>query len=236
MIDFSGQTVVVTGAGGNLGRAAATLLARLGADLVLADQRDDAIEAVSRDLGAARVAAIAGQDVRTRGGAQAVAERALSAFGRIDALVNTVGSFQVAPVAAGAADQWSFLMDLNARSALLLCEAVLPAMVERRYGRIVHVAAGAGLKSFSGGAAYAASKAALMRVAEAVAEEHKQHGVTANCVLPSIIDTPQNRAAMPDADHARWTPPEEIAAVMAFLASRSASAVTGAAIPVPGRQ
>jgi NAD(P)-dependent dehydrogenase (short-subunit alcohol dehydrogenase family) len=139
-------------------------------------------------------------------------------------------------VVDGAADDWSLLMEVNALSALRLSEAVLPHMIERGYGRIVQVSAGAGQRSFAGAAVYAASKAALLRITEAVSEEHKAHGITANCLLPGTIDTPQNRAAMPGADHSLWVSPDDIAEVAAFLASRASAAVTGAAIPVTGKQ
>ena len=95
---------------------------------------------------------------------------------------------------------------------------------------------GAGQKDFAGASIYAASKAAVLRITEAVSEENKARGVTANCILPGTIDTPQNRAAMPNADPGSWVRSDEVAAVVAFLASRAASGVTGAAIPVAGKQ
>jgi NAD(P)-dependent dehydrogenase (short-subunit alcohol dehydrogenase family) len=236
MLDFKGQVVIVTGAAGNLGAAISATLARLGATLALADLRQEDLARVAVQLGGAEHLLIAGADVRTKEGAVRIAAETRARFGRIDALTNTVGTFKMAKVAEDAARDWSFLMDLNALSALLLSEAVLPTMLERGYGRIVHVAAGAGQKSFAGGSVYSASKAAVMRITEAVSEEHKSRGITANCVMPGTIDTPQNRAAMPKADHSLWAPPEDIAAVIAFLASRQSAAITGAAIPVVGRQ
>ncbi len=235
MLNFTGQTIIITGAAGNLGAAIAETLARLGASLALADVREDPLKHVAARLGGAPLI-IAGADVRTKDGAMRIAQECHARFGRVDGLANTVGAFKTANVADGAADDWTLLMDLNALSALRLSEAALPHMTARGYGRIVHVAAGAGAKSFAGASVYAASKAAVMRITEAISEEHKANGVTANCVMPGTIDTPQNRSAMPDADSSTWVQPAEIAAVVAFLLSREASAVTGAAVPIAGKQ
>jgi NAD(P)-dependent dehydrogenase (short-subunit alcohol dehydrogenase family) len=235
MLDFAGQTIIVTGAAGNLGAALAEMLARLGAHLALADMREEGLLEVKRRLRGEPLL-IAGADVRTAEGAERIARDCLALFGRIDGLANTVGTFKMTNVADGAANDWSFLMELNALSALRLSEAVLPAMSAQSYGRIVHVAAGAGAKSFAGASVYSASKAAVMRITEAVSEENKAKGVTANCVMPATIDTPMNRAAMPGADFSTWVQPAEVASVIAFLLARDAGAVTGAAIPVTGRQ
>lgn len=236
MLDFTGQVVIVTGAGGNLGLAVTQALASRGATLALADRQQANLDRAAAGLGGTERVLIAGADVRTREGATRIVAETLARFGRVDALVNTVGSFKMAKVADAAADDWAQLMDLNALSALRLSEAVLPTMQAQAYGRIVHVAAGAGLRSFAGGGVYAASKAALLRITEALSDENKALGITANCILPGMIDTPQNRAAMPDADTSLWLAADDIAAVVAFLVSRAAGAVTGAAIPVTGRQ
>ena len=235
MLDFTGQTIIVTGAAGNLGAAIAEMLARLGASLALADMREEPLQQL-----AARIAGdplvIAGADVRTRDGATRIVQLCREQFGRVDGLANTVGTFKTTNVIDGAAEDWAFLMELNALSALRLSEAVLPDMVAQGYGRIVHVAAGAGAKSFAGAGVYAASKAAVMRITEAISEEHKTSGVTANCIMPGTIDTLQNRGAMPDADFSSWMHPLQIAPVVVFLLSREAGAVTGASLPITGRQ
>lgn len=235
MLDFTDQTIIVTGASGNLGAAVAATLAELGAHLALADIREAPLQELADRIGGAPLI-IAGADVRTQDGAERIARECQARFSRIDGLANTVGTFKMTNVHEAAARDWSMLMDLNALSALRLCEAVLPAMRAQTYGRIVHVAAGAGAKAFGGASVYSASKAALLRITEAVSEENKAFGVTANCVMPGTIDTPQNRTAMPDADHALWVQPTDIAAVMVFLLSRSAAAVTGAGVPVTGKQ
>ncbi|MES1200384.1 MAG: SDR family NAD(P)-dependent oxidoreductase [Pseudomonadota bacterium] len=230
------RVIIVTGAGGNLGAATAKQLAKDGALLALADMTQAHLDAVAQSLEARHPPLlIAGADVRTHDGCARIADETQKHFGKIDALANTVGTFQMAAVEEGAADQWQLLMELNALSALRLSAAVAPAMKAQKYGRIVHVAAGAGLKAFAGASVYSASKAALIRITEAFSEEHKSDGICANCIMPSTIDTPQNRAAMPKADTSKWVQPEAIAKVIAFLVSADAEAITGAAIPVFGR-
>jgi NAD(P)-dependent dehydrogenase (short-subunit alcohol dehydrogenase family) len=152
------------------------------------------------------------------------------------ALVHLVGGYRDGdPVAGMDVEAWDRQFALNASSAALALRAVLPGMVARGGGRAVAVGTRAALRPFAGASAYAASKAAVLALVAAASEEVKNDGVCVNAVLPSVIDTPGNRAANPDADPARWVRPEEIGAVIAFLCSGAASAVTGAAIPVYGR-
>ena len=152
------------------------------------------------------------------------------------ALVHLVGGYRDGdPVADLDVEAWDRQFALNASSAALALRAVLPGMVARGGGRAVAVGTRAALRPFAGAAAYAASKAAVLALVAAASEEVKNDGVCVNAVLPSVIDTPGNRAANPDADPSRWVRPEEIGAVIAFLCSEAASAVTGAAIPVYGR-
>jgi NAD(P)-dependent dehydrogenase (short-subunit alcohol dehydrogenase family) len=152
------------------------------------------------------------------------------------ALVHLVGGYlDGAPIADMDMGDWDLQLQLNLRSAALALRAVLPSMVERGQGRAVAVSSRAARMPFAGAAAYAASKAGVIALVEAASAEVKNAGVCVNCVLPSVIDTPGNRAAQPDADPSRWVRPEEIGAVIAFLCSSEASGVTGASIPVYGR-
>ncbi len=233
-MDFSGQVAIVTGAGGNLGAAIARELAARGAKLVLADQSADALTRLAQTLAGAENLLLSGVDLRKQDDAQRIVSESVTRFGRVDALANTVGAFRMGRIEDDAAEHWQALMDLNAFSALLISKAVMTAMRARAYGRILHVAAGAALKGGAGMSAYSASKAALMRVCECLSEETRLSGITANCILPGTIDTPQNRAAMPDADTSAWVKPEAIAKVAAFLLSTDAASVTGAAVPVAG--
>ncbi|HUG63208.1 MAG TPA: SDR family NAD(P)-dependent oxidoreductase, partial [Methylomirabilota bacterium] len=161
--------------------------------------------------------------------------RALERFGSVSGLVNTVGGFKTGRVTADALDQWDMMMTLNARVALVTSAAVLPAMIAGGGGRIVHISAAPGLKAGAGQAAYAASKAAVIRLTESIAAEHRADGISANCILPGTIDTPQNRAAMPDAKTDSWIQPVAIANLIAFLVSDAGGVVTGGAIPATGR-
>ena len=152
------------------------------------------------------------------------------------ALVQLVGGYlDGAPWPAWTWRQWDRQFALNTRSVALGLRAALPGMVARGGGRAVAVGTRAALRPFAGASAYAASKAAVIALVAAASEEAKGAGVCVNAVLPSVIDTPANRAANPDADPAKWVRPDEIGAVIAFLCSPAASAVTGAAIPVYGK-
>jgi NAD(P)-dependent dehydrogenase (short-subunit alcohol dehydrogenase family) len=157
-------------------------------------------------------------------------------FGRIDVLANTVGGYRAGlPVHETPLDTWDFMLNLNARTAFVLSRAVVPHMLARGSGKIVHVAARAALAGAGKAAAYSASKAATLRLVESLAAELRRENINVNCVVPGTIDTPENRQAMPKADHSRWVPPEAIADVILFLASDAAWPVNGAAVPVYGQ-
>jgi len=228
------KATIVTGAAGNLGAAVALELARRGARLVCLDRSQGKLDQLLGSLPAtAEILPIAGTDMTSQEACAAAVAQATARFGGVSALVNTVGGFQAGSIAK-ALGQWDAMLTANARTALAISAAALPAMQSARYGRIVHVAAMAGLKAPAGLAAYAASKAALIRLTESIAEEYRGDGITANCVLPSVIDTPQNRAAMPKADTSGWVSPQAIARLIAFLVSPEGGVVTGAAIPATG--
>jgi NAD(P)-dependent dehydrogenase (short-subunit alcohol dehydrogenase family) len=152
------------------------------------------------------------------------------------ALVLLVGGYlDGAPVAGMDMEQWDRQFALNTRSVALGLRAVLPGMAARGGGRAVAIGTRAAVRPFAGASAYAASKAAVLALVSAASEEVKRSGVCVNAVLPSVIDTPANRAASPDADPSNWVRPDEIGAVIAFLCSTEASAVTGASLPVHGK-
>lgn len=230
----SSPAIIVTGAAGNLGAAVVRELAKGSAPLVLMERSAEKLEALVASLPAGtQVLSIAGTDMTSQEACEAAVAQAIAKFGVVGGLANTVGGFAMAPVAKALA-QWDAMLTGNARTALAISAAVLPAMQAGRQGRIVHVAALAGQKASAGMAAYAASKAALLRLTEAIAEEYRKDGITANCVLPGVIDTPQNRAAMPKADTSSWVAPEAIARLIAFLLSPEGGVVTGGAIPATG--
>ena len=228
--------VIVTGAAGNLGAAVSIELAKRGVGLVCIDRSADGLAALAARLPKGiETLFLSNLDLSSAKDTATMANAALERFAGIDGLVNTVGGFATGAVAADAVKGFDALLNLNAKTALVTSAAVLPAMIARKRGHIVHVAAIAGKTGTAGLAAYSASKAAVMRIVESIAAEHRADGITANSILPSTIDTPQNRAAMPDADFSTWVSPAAIARVIAFLVSEDGAAVTGAAIPVTGR-
>jgi NAD(P)-dependent dehydrogenase (short-subunit alcohol dehydrogenase family) len=233
---FQGKVALVTGAGGNLGRAVAQAFAREGASLALVDLKPGPLNETRAGLGVG-VDALAVPTDLTQG--EAVGEavrRILAHFKRIDVLANIAGGFTMGPQLHETEDRdWDFMMDLNARTVFNACRAVLPQMLEQGSGAVINVSARAAEQGKPRMAPYCASKAAVITLTESLAAEHRFNGITVNCILPGTIDTPQNRDAMPDADHANWVPPEALADVILFLASDAARCVSGAAVPVYGR-
>ncbi len=232
-MDFADRTVMITGAAGHLGRAVAAAFAAQGARLGLVDLRRDALQR-----------AYVGEDERRRFVAVDLLDAAalgvavdgvVAQWRRIDVLCNIAGGFRMGePVHATSDADWNFLFDINARTLLHASRAVVPRMLEAGGGRIVNVGAWAAQHGAAGKGAYVASKSAVIRLTESMALELREHGINVNCVLPTIIDTPDNRAAMPGADPARWVAPADLASVIVFLASDAARAVHGAALPVSG--
>ena len=230
------KVVIVTGAAGNLGAAVVSLLARHGARLAAIGRTEGSVEKVLRHLEPADARAVAiGIDLADAAACAAAAAGILERFGRIDGLVNVAGGFAMAGIDQADAAHWQGMFRLNLVTALNMCRAVVPAMRAARSGSIVSIGSAGAAKAGSGMGAYAAAKSAVLRLSESLADELKASGVRMNCVLPSIIDTPQNRADMPKADTSRWVAPAQIAEVIAFLLSDAASGVTGAAVSVTGR-
>ncbi len=228
---------LITGATGNLGTATARTFLAHGWCLVLIDRSADRlpslfpalVEAPDHELAA-------GVDVTDETAMATLVARTQARFGRIDSLVNTVGAWRGGrPVHEEALATWDLMLGVNLRAPLVACRAVIPAMRAQQSGRIVNVASRDGLAGGAGYAAYSAAKSALIRLTEAMADELKRDGLNVNCVLPGTLDTPQNRAAMPDVDPAGWVEPTALADVILFLASPAARAITGAAVPVYGR-
>ena len=236
MSDLSGKTVVVTGAAGNVGRAVAEAFAARDAVLVLVDHNPAGLERVAADLHCATPPLVVPTDLLDPQSVTALAERVAREHGGADVLANVAGGFFMGPLLHETADKdWDHMLDLNARSVFHTCRALVPQMLERGAGRIVNVAARAALQGKAKMGPYCASKAAVITLTETLAAEHKHAGINVNCILPGTVDTPQNREAMPDADHATWVPPSALADVILFLASDAARCVTGAAVPVYGR-
>ena len=231
-MNFENRTVMITGAAGHLGKAVAAAFAQRGARLVLVDRHAESLEAA---FGADAASALVPADLLDARQAQAALDTAVARFGRVDALCHVAGGFRMGEAVHETTDAtWEFLFDVNARTLVNVARAVVPHMVKHGGGRIVAVGAHAALRGVAGMGAYCASKSALVRLVEAMSAELQEKHVNVNCVLPTIIDTPDNRAAMPDADPARWVAPQALAEAIAFLASDAARAVHGAALPVSG--
>ena len=223
-----GKVVVVTGALGALGKAIAEVALARGAQVA------------GVDYAAAQMAAtpdrieLGGVDLSDPAQAKKAIDAAAAHFGRLDALINIAGGFAFETAAGGDPSTWQRMYGLNVLTALNASRSAIPHLVASGAGRIVNVGAMGALQAGPGMGAYAASKAGVHRLTEALAAEWKGK-ITVNAVLPSIIDTPANRTSMPNADFKKWVTPQELADVILFLASDAASAVTGALLPVSGR-
>jgi NAD(P)-dependent dehydrogenase (short-subunit alcohol dehydrogenase family) len=231
-MDFQNRTVLITGAAGQLGRAVVSRFAAAGAKLVLLDRQVEQIEAAPEQSARCMAAAV---DLLRADAVQAVVRSAIERFGRIDVLCHLAGGFRMGQaVHETGPDTWDFLFDLNVRTLVNVANAVVPGFIDNGGGRIVTVGAYSAQRGIAQMGAYCASKSALIRLTESMSAELKDRQINVNCVLPTIIDTPDNRTAMPDADPARWVAPEALADVIAFLASDAARAIHGAAVPVSG--
>jgi NAD(P)-dependent dehydrogenase (short-subunit alcohol dehydrogenase family) len=237
MFDFAGQVVIVTGAAGNLGSAVARAFQAAGASLVLVDYKSDRLQSLYPELASSPGHLLTPSvDLTDEHAVKRTVSETLERFGRVDVLVNAAGGWRGGkPLHETPLDTLDLMLNLNTRSVFIASRAVVPSMLDRGSGRIVNVAARAALGAAARSGAYSASKSAVVRLTETMAAELKHEGITVNCVLPGTIDTPQNRQAMPKADHDRWVPPEAIAEVILFLASEAAWPVSGAAVPVYGR-
>ena len=225
---MNGKVVIVTGASGALGTVVAEAALARGARVAGLDHAPTQLPATPDRI------ELGGVDLSDAAAASTAIEAVVAHFGRLDALVNIAGGFAFEAVAEGDPRTWQRMYMLNVMTALNASRSALPHLSASIAGRIVNVGAMGALQAGSGMGPYAASKAGVHRLTEALAAEWKGR-ITVNAVLPSTIDTPANRAGMPKADFAKWVTPQELADVMLFLASEAASAVTGALVPVSGR-
>lgn len=231
---FTESVVIVTGGTGALGRYVTKAFLEEGARVATTyvvdaevPETKELLGPLAEDMRPYRV------DVTSEEEVTAFVSRALEDFGKVDVLVNVVGGYMGGPtVTETSLKDWRFMMDLNLTSAFLVSRAVVPHLVKRGGGKIVSVASISGLKGEEGHAAYSASKAGVIRLTEALSEEVRGKGVNVNCIMPTIIDTPANRKAMPKANFDKWPKPWEVARVILLLASEDARLLHGAAIPV----
>jgi len=220
-MELSGKTVIVTGGFGALGAVVGKAVAAEGAKVALVD-RAAAPAGLNNAFG--------GCDLTDAAAAKRTIDDIAEKFGAIHGLVNIAGGFRWETLKDGDIATWDFMYQVNLKSAVCACKAALPHLSAG--GRIVNIGAGAAAKAGLGMGAYAASKAGVAKLTEALSEELKGQGITVNAILPSIIDTPANRADMPKADFSKWVTPQAIADVILFLLSEKSRAITGASIPV----
>lgn len=231
---FAGQTVLVAGGTGGLGRAVSLAFAAAGATVIVTYRRVDEFDALEAAAAAGR-ARLEGHelDVTNESEVRALVDSVRTRHGRLDVLVNTVGAYEGGlPLWEQDARLLDRMLSLNLRSAHTLLLAAVPVMLSQGHGAIAIVVSTAALDHRAGNATYAASKAAALALVDSLAEDLKGTAIRANSILPSIIDTDANRRAMPKADFSKWPKPDEIARVILCLVGDDASLVRGAAIRV----
>ena len=221
---MNGKVVVVTGGFGVLGSAVATAAAAAGATVVRLDVATRPPGATARDL--------PGVDSADAAAAEAAVKQVVAAHGGIDVLVNVAGGFIWRTLEDGGPETWADMYKINVVTAVTMTRAALPYLLLRPGARLINVGAGAAARAAAGMGAYAAAKSGVARLTESLAEELKGRDITVNAVLPSIIDTPTNRADMPTENFAEWVQPAALAEVILFLASPAARAISGALLPV----
>ena len=229
---FAKKSVLVAGGTGGLGRAVALAFLREGATLHVTYRSEEEFSALRQAAGEA-AASLHGHRADVTNDEQTA--QLLRAIGSLDVVVNAVGAYAGGtPLWETTPEAFDRMMSLNVRSGFVLLRNAVPAMLAQRSGAIVNISSRSAVDHAGGASAYAAAKAAAVAMMDSLAADLKGTGVRANSVLPSIIDTPANREAMPDADFSKWPKPEEIAAVILFLCSNEAKLIHGAAVPVYG--
>lgn len=232
MFDFAGQVVIVTGAAGSLGQAVSQAFWEAGAKLVLLDLHQDALDKHFADWDTARCLTCA-TDLTQAESVQAAIDKALAQFAQIDVLANVAGAFRMGPkLHETPLEDWDFMLNVNAKSVFLMSRAVVPHMLSREQGKIVNVAARVAVAGKGKMSPYVVSKTAVLRLTESLSAEVKAQGINVNSILPGTIDTPANRADMPDADFSQWVAPADLANAILFLASPAARAIHGVGLPV----
>ncbi len=231
MVDFSGKVALVTGATGNLGQGVVHSLLKAHARVVAVDRDAGQLTLRYQNLIGVHCAAV---DLTDAAQVKTLLSQAHAVWGRLDSVVNIAGGFRMGSLLHETTEaDWDYMLDLNTRTVFHVCREAIPYLLQQG-GKVVNIAARAALQVKPQMAAYCVSKAAVVTLTQALAEEYKHRGININCILPSIIDTPQNRAAMPGADFSQWVSVQALADVVLFLTSDAARAIHGAAIPTYG--
>ncbi len=231
--DFSNKLVLVTGGTGALGRSITQAFVESNATVISTYVNDR--ETSQGDSENKSAVQLIKADVTNDEEVGKLVSNIIDKSGHIHILVNVVGGY-IGGKSLPDLDEkeWDKMMTLNLKTAFLISKHVTPHMISSKYGKIVHVSSRNGLKSEGNDSAYAASKAGLIRLVEALAEETKESNINVNCIMPSTIDTAATRKAMPNADFSKWVKPEDLANVVLFLSSEEGKVITGAAIPTYG--
>lgn len=229
---FAGKVIIVTGAAGNLGSALAAHLASRGATVAAVDVFKERLDGVVGGLPGGGHLALSGYDLTDPAATDALVAHVVEALGHVHAVGTTVGAFALAALADAGLELWDKMFALNVKTAFNIYKSAVPAIRAAGGGALVGVGAASAVRGHARMTAYIATKSAMMRMTESLADELQPAGIRVNAVLPTTIDTPQNRADMPDADTSRWVKPAQIADVMGFLMSDAASAVTGQLLQV----
>jgi NAD(P)-dependent dehydrogenase (short-subunit alcohol dehydrogenase family) len=238
-LSLKGKVAVVTGGTGSLGRVVAKAFLDQGAEVVSTHRGEEKLKELIDFVGGSKDRLVSIQaDVTDENSGQALFQQVISQYGRVDILLNIVGAFKGgAEIVNTKVSDWDFVLNVNLKSAFLCSKAALPQMIKQDYGRIISVSSRtAAEKRYQvKDGAYAVSKAGIIVLTETIAEEVKKYDINVNCILPSTIDTPDNRRNFPNADFSKWVKPEQVAEVMLFLVSDESKTISGASIPVYGK-
>ena len=243
--DFSNKTILITGGTGALGRNLLksflfqnpkTIIVTYRNEKEMQDLKTDLFK--TNDYSSENVSTIIDFikiDISKDNDIKKLISYISEKYGQIHILINVVGGYIGGKsILEITESEWDKMIDINLKSAFLISKNVIPVMVTNRYGKLVHISSRSGIKAQGNDAAYASSKAALIRFIESVSEDVKDYNININCVLPTIIDTEANRKAMPNADYSRWVKPEDLSNVILFLCSDDSKIINGSAIPTYG--
>ena len=230
---MNNQISILVGGAGGLGRVVTRSFLEAGARVVVADANEESMSSLQEDLTTGKNLTCISTNVLDEKSIQDMAQSVVGAHGRVDCLINLVGGFFGGKTVADTpVSDWDRMMEMNLKSVFLCSKHVFPIMLRQKYGRIVNVGSRPALEGGAENAAYAASKAGVVNLTKSLAQEGLEHGITANAVLPSIIDTPINREFMADQDFSKWVTPEALARAILFLASPDSGDISGATIPI----
>lgn len=235
--DFTNRVIIVTGGTGALGLAVVRQLLEQGAQVIVTYTKKEGLDVLLAKLSDEQEKRLTPfkADLTNPKAVTELTEHVVNQFHRIDGLAHLVGGYSSSKVVETSWDAWQAQLALNLHTTFLMSQAVLPTMLKANYGRIVAVGARGAIQASPNAAAYNVAKVGVMWLMESISNEVKQHNITANSVLPSIMDTPTNRQAFPDTDYTSWVRTDEVAELICYLLSDSASGTSGAKIPVYGK-